>query len=438
MHDAIVVQGLGKQYSLYHPDRPVTLKEAVVRGLRQIKPAKRFWALREVSFRIRSGSMVGVVGRNGAGKSTLLRLIGGVGRPDEGRVEVHGRIGALLDLGVGFHPDLSGRDNVFISGVISGLTRQEVAQRFDAIVAFAELEEFINSPLRTYSSGMKMRLAFAVAAHTKPEILLIDEVLAVGDISFQRKCVQRIAELKAQGCTILLVSHDTTQIRQLCEEALWLRGGRLMAHGQPEVVVGQYVAEMSAETRRRTPQVRPALQTPMGTELRVHENRFGSLELEIVAVRLFDPIGLPATELDCGDALRIEIEYVAPEPIDAPIFGVTISREDGLVCYDTSTSAAGLELPTLRGRGQIALCLDRLDLTGGQYYVDIGTYERDWNYAYDYHWHVYPLSVRPTGGEKGILRPPHRWEFDGVSPPHAGLPALEAPQLTRRAKTDDR
>ncbi len=355
------------------------------------------------------------MGPNGAGKSTLLRLIGGVGRPDEGQVTVQGRIGALLDLGAGFHPDLTGRENVFVNGVIAGLTRHEVAQRFDAIVDFAELGAFIDNPLRTYSTGMQMRLGFAVAVHIDPEILLIDEILAVGDLAFQRKCLDRIAQFKDEGCTIILVSHDANSIQQLCDEALWLRRGKLVAYGPADVVAGQYVEEMSAETRRRTPATHPVMRTPAGAELRVNENRFGSMEVEIVAVRLLDPAGFPVTELDSGDSLHIEIEYLAPNPIPRPIFGVTISREDGLVCYDTSTDLAGHRLPTVHGSGQITFQIERLDLNGGQYYVDVGVYEREWAYAYDYHWHVYPLIVRPTGGEKGILHPPHRWEFGDVS-----------------------
>jgi lipopolysaccharide transport system ATP-binding protein len=421
MPDAIVVQNLSKSFRRYHAGRPRTLKEALLRGLRslrQIAPAERFWALRDVSFSIAPGRMIGVVGPNGAGKSTLLRLIGGVGRADEGQVIVHGRIGALLDLGAGFGPDLTGRENVYVNGVIAGLTRREVAERFDSIVEFAELEEFIDNPLRTYSIGMQMRLGFAVAVHTDPEILLIDEILAVGDLAFQRKCLDRIQEFKAQGCTILLVSHDAHSIQQLCDEALWLRRGQLVAYGPAEVVVRQYVEEMSAETRRRTPAAQPVLRTPTGAELRVNENRFGSMEMEIVAVHLLDSAGFPVTELDSGDPLHIEIEYLAPGPIPNPIFGVTISREDGMVCYDTSTDGAGHHLPIVRGPGQISFEIERLDLIGAQYYVDIGVYEREWAYAYDYHWHVYPLIVRPTGGEKGILRPPHRWEMGEVSVRH--------------------
>jgi len=425
--DAIVVQNLGKRFRRYHADRPTTLKEALLQGLRRVKPAEYFWALHDVSFGIAPGRMVGVVGPNGAGKSTLLRLIGKVGRPDEGQVTVHGRIGALLDLGAGFHPDLTGRENVFINGVIAGLTRHEVARRFDAIVDFAELGAFIDNPLRTYSTGMQMRLGFAVAAHTEPEILLIDEILAVGDLAFQHKCLDRIAQLKAQGCTILLVSHDATSIQRLCDEALWLRQGKLVAYGPADVVTGQYVAEMSAETRRRTPATQPVLRAPTGAELRVNENRFGSMEMEIVAVRLLDPAGLPATELDSGDPLRVEIEYLAPQPIRTPIFGVTISREDGLVCYDTSTEASGTHLPTVQGPGQITFQIEQLDLIGEQYYVDVGIYEREWAYAYDYHWHVYPLIIHPTSGEKGIVRPPHRWEVGDVSGRHANQTMFESP-----------
>jgi lipopolysaccharide transport system ATP-binding protein len=414
----IAVENLGKRFNRRRADHPRTFKEAVLCGPRDIlhrrraREAEEFWALRDISFSIPKGRMVGIVGPNGAGKSTLLRLIGGIGRADEGSVTVNGRIGALLELGSGFQPDLTGRENVYVSGVIAGLTRHEIAQRFGAIVDFAELEAFIDSPLRTYSTGMQMRLGFAVAVHTDPDILLIDEVLAVGDLAFQRKCLERIEQFKARGCTILLVSHDAHSIEQLCDEALWLRRGQLIAMGPPEVVTRQYVEEMSVETQRRTPTTAPNTLTPSGAELRINENRFGSLECKIVAVRLLDHQGYTVTELDSGDPLQVKIEFLAPEPIESPIFGVTISQEDGTVCYDAATDGSGYRLPTLHGPGRISLHLDRLDLIGTRYYVDVGIYERDWTYTYDYHWHVYPLIVRPTPGEKGILRPPHRWQLE--------------------------
>ena len=239
----IIVHSVGKSFRRFHPRRPRTFQEAVVQGLRGLEPVERFWALRDVSFSVAPGKTVGIMGVNGAGKSTLLRLIGGVGRPDEGQIHVNGRIGALLDLGAGFHPDLTGRENIYINGVISGLSRREVSRSFDSIVHFAELEDFIDSPLRVYSSGMQMRLGFAIAVHIEPEVLLIDEVLAVGDISFQQKCIQRIERFRSQGCTILLVSHEPALIRKQCDEAIWLRAGKMVSYGKAAVVTRQYVHE---------------------------------------------------------------------------------------------------------------------------------------------------------------------------------------------------
>ena len=246
MTESIIVKDLGKQYRRYPKDRAWTLQEVFQWGVRRIRPIHIFWALRDVSFTVSPGHMLGIVGRNGAGKSTLLRVLSGVSRPDEGAVEMFGRVDALLDLGTGFHPDLTGRENVYVNGVINGLTRREVTQRFDSIVAFAELEDFIDSPLRTYSTGMQMRLAFAVATHTHPDILLIDEVLAVGDAAFQRKCLDRIGQFKAEGCSIVLVSHDTELVAELCDEALWLRGGVVAAYGTGADVVKRYLTETTS------------------------------------------------------------------------------------------------------------------------------------------------------------------------------------------------
>jgi len=250
MPGKIIVQNLGKKFRWYHPDRPSKLKQVFVRGLKKLKPVGEFWAVRQLSLEVAPGHMAGLIGHNGAGKSTLLRLIGGVGKPDEGNVSTHGRIGALLDLGAGSHPDLTGRDNVFLSGVIAGLTRHEVASRFDSIIAYAELEEFIDNPLRTYSSGMQLRLAFSVAVHTDPDILLIDEVLSVGDAAFQKKCLQSIKEFKANGCAILLISHEMDKIREMCDEVYWLNEGNTVAHGAAEQICAQYTEAMEANSNR--------------------------------------------------------------------------------------------------------------------------------------------------------------------------------------------
>lgn len=246
MQPAIVVQSLGKRFRHYSKNRPRTLMTAALSGLREVKSIDYFWALRDVSLTLFPGQMLGVVGHNGAGKSTLLRLLGRVGRPDEGEIILNGRVGALLDLGAGFHPDLTGRENVVVNAVVAGLLQRDAVRQFDAIVEFAELSEFIDNPVRTYSTGMTMRLAFAVAVHTQPAILLVDEHLAVGDQTFQNKCLDRILQMKAEGCAIVLISHNAEQIAELCDRVIWLKQGRIWAEGVPETVIDQYLTEMGA------------------------------------------------------------------------------------------------------------------------------------------------------------------------------------------------
>jgi lipopolysaccharide transport system ATP-binding protein len=256
MSSAIIVRGLSKQFRRYHIHKPRTLQEAVQRGLRRLRPSDYFWSLHDINFEVPRGRTVGVIGPNGAGKSTLLRLVGGVGLPTQGLVTVNGRIGALLDLGAGFHPELTGRENVFVSAIIGGLRRKEVQEKLESIVAFSELNEFIDYPLHTYSSGMQMRLAFSVAVHVEPEILLIDEVLSVGDLSFERKSMGKISEFRAKGCTILMASHDLGAVRDLCDEALFLRGGQLVAHGPVGEVIDRYRAEENGSEPQFSPEAR--------------------------------------------------------------------------------------------------------------------------------------------------------------------------------------
>jgi lipopolysaccharide transport system ATP-binding protein len=364
--------------------------------------------LRDVSFSVEPGRMAGLIGQNGAGKSTLLRLIGGVGRPDEGTVKATGRLGALLDLTTEFHADLTGRENVYVSGIIAGLTRAEVARRFDEIVAFSEIEAFIDNPIRTYSTGMQMRLAFAVAAHSDPDIMLIDEVLAVGDIAFQRKCLDRIQQIKANGCAIILVSHEPTMVADLCDDVVWLRGGRVQAHGPAEEIVEQYVSAMHVETNRRTPNLDVATLSSGGVELRLGDNRLGSLEAEVVSVALLDTANEPVTAIRSGDPLRVVIEYVAHAAIDTPIFGLAISREDEVECLNTHTTAGPARLEPGQ-RGRVVADIERVDLVGGSYFVDVGIYEAAWAYAYDYHWQAYPLDIESPAAEKGIVQASVRW-----------------------------
>lgn len=404
MSAAILVENLGKSFQKHHADKPMTFMEAALSGFRRVRPIDKFWALRGVCFEVAAGEMLGVIGHNGAGKSTLLQLLGKVAHPTEGRLKMRGRVGALLDLGAGFHGDLTGRENLFVSAIVAGLRRREVERRFDQIVTFAELEAFIDNPVRTYSSGMMMRLAFAVAVHTDPDILLVDEFLSVGDLAFQAKCLNRIADMKQQGCAIVLVSHDVSQVERLCDRALWLKQGTVVAYGEPNIVTGQYTMEMRSQTQQRT-LYRPPELAASGTALKTNENRFGSLEVEIAAVRL-----LPQASLQTGEPLHIEIEYHKIAQIKTAIFSVSISHSDGQKYLDVNTLEAGLSAVALEEFGTICLAVDRLDLSGGNYFVDVGIYEQDWSYAYDYHWHVYPLTVTSSPQSRGILCPPMRWE----------------------------
>jgi lipopolysaccharide transport system ATP-binding protein len=410
---AIGVENLGKRFNRYHAEKPMTVMEAALAGFRRIRPMENFWALKEVSFEVAAGEMLGVLGHNGAGKSTLLQLLGKVAHPSEGAIKLRGRIGALLDLGAGLHGDLTGRENLFVSAIVAGLPRQEVARRFEDIVEFAELTNFIENPVRTYSTGMMMRLAFSVAVHTDPDILLVDEFLSVGDLAFQSKCLNRIQAMKAQGCAIVLVSHDVGQIQRLCDRALWLKQGRVMAYGEPATVAAQYALDM------RSPRQNSALPqqstSPNGTVLVLDKNRFGSLEAEMTQVQF-----LPSLTLCAGDPLCVEITYQirqddslaeVADAIESAIFCVTITQRDDTTCLDVNTLEMGIPFVALDAKGSLRFQIDRLDLAAGEYFVNVGMYKQDWSYAYDLHWQAYPLTIAGEASGKGILNPPMRWEL---------------------------
>ena len=366
-------------------------------GFRNLSGGATFWSLRDVNFAVERGRALGVIGRNGAGKSTLLRLLAGISRPDEGRISVRGRIGGLLELTAGFHPDLTGRENVFIGGVIRGLTRAQVRDRFEAILDFAELRHVIDRPMRTYSSGMQMRLAFAVAIHSEPDILLVDEVLAVGDAAFQKKCLDRIADLRTAGCTIVMVSHDASLVKDMCNDALWLREGVVAAFGDAKPVIAEYLKSLRHATVSRTPSQHATIVTSQGMVLKPGINRFGSLEVAIVDVRLATSDG-SASEMADGDLLSVEIDYVVTMPVESPIFCITVVDDAGRSRVSTSTDQAGIVIPGRGSSGQLSAKLHSLHLDPGTYFIDVGVYERNWAFAYDYHARTYPLIIRHGPG----------------------------------------
>lgn len=402
----LVGKGLGKNFRNFASPAPSTLKGLALSGFKKGRGA-RVWALRDVDIEVSAGQMVAVVGHNGSGKSTLLRLLGGVMQPDQGNLMRHGRTAGLLDLNVGMHAELSGLENLKIGGVVAGLTRRQVLDRLDEIVAFAELQDFINAPFRTYSSGMKMRLGFAVAAHVDPDILLIDEVLSVGDLAFQAKCLKRIEQIKQKGTAVVLISHDLQQVERLADEVIWLRDGLVVAKGPPSVIVGDYRAEMALKSREATPLTVPDQTLSGGRILRVRENRFGSMEMQITAVRMLDGNGEPATSFAATEPVRIEIDYHSEKSV-APIVGLSIGSEEEEV-IDISSEGDRVEIPA--GSQRVAVSFEKLDLTPGTYALSVGLYEPRWTFAYDYHWRAYPLSVVKfgTADHNGARR---QWSVD--------------------------
>jgi len=397
---AIVVQDVTKTY-----DRGLhrSLKGQLL-GRRE-PGLGRTTALRDVNLAIEPGRTMGLVGHNGAGKSTLLRLIGGVGRPDKGSIDVRGRTAALFELGSGFHPDLTGRESIEVNAVVSGMRRREARAATDTIIGFAELEDFVDAPLRTYSTGMQSRLAFAIAVHIQPEVLLVDEILAVGDLAFQARCIERLHDMQRSGTTILLVSHDPGLVSDLCDEVAWLRGGRIVAVGDPRGVTDGYRESMADETRRLTPADVPDVTTPDGATLRIGENRFGSQEAQVVSGLLLDGWGTPCSAIASGAASKLRVEVSVPTSLDEVMLGVTLVRlSDRVLCLDTSTAIVD---------GDVAyeLTVDRLDLAPGEYSWEVGLYSGDWSRTYDHHSRVYRMTVSGHGYGPGgpVLAPPMSW-----------------------------
>lgn len=391
----ITATQLSKCFRRYKSDRPRTWQELAILGLKGFSRPERFWGLRDVNFSVDRGRMLGIIGRNGAGKSTLLRIIGGLLRPDGGSIHVEGRVGGLLELGAGLHGDLTGRENIMITGIVGGLTRHEVLERMESIIDFAEIASAVDHPLRTYSTGMQMRLAFSVAIHGRSDILLVDEVLAVGDLAFQQKCINRIRRLKSEGCAVVLVSHDTASVGKMCDEALWLEKGRVRAIGVAKEVVRAYSADIIEEIKRRTPARRASGQS----EAIPGSARPASMEVELTSVGVLNAAGVPATEFRCGEPLIIEIGYYAPASIHSPIFVINVSEAEGYVHFTAATDSPPRSVPVIDGVGRIVAQIENLYLPPGKYYVDAGVYERNWKYAYDNHWHAYSIELTRSADE---------------------------------------
>lgn len=366
MKPVIKVQNLSKLYRLGGRSEPYqTFRETISQTVRAPLNAlrrgrngedKTIWALDDVSFEVQPGEVVGIIGRNGAGKSTLLKVLSRITEPTRGRVDLWGRVGSLLEVGTGFHPELTGRENIFLNGAILGMKRSEIERKFDEIVAFAEVEKFIDTPVKRYSSGMFLRLAFAVAAHLEPEVLVVDEVLAVGDASFQKKCLGKMSDVANEGRTVLFVSHNMGAIQGLCGRAIWLSGGKIVGQGEANHIVAEYMEMVGQE-----------IDTPAADP---------SAALSIRKVHLRNESGEITSNFSFGSSLAIEIQYHARERIEQPYFWISVSSKFGPL-FAASMLLDGKRPDYLEGEGSITCVFEKLTLLPQIYHISMGVRDSD-------------------------------------------------------------
>jgi lipopolysaccharide transport system ATP-binding protein len=406
---AISVKGLSKSYTIAHQGaRATTLAEALIQRLR--KPMgnsqrETFWALNDISLEIKKGDVVGVIGRNGAGKSTFLKILSRITEPTDGRIDLYGRVGSLLEVGTGFHPELTGRENVYLNGQILGMRRKEIARQFDAIVDFAGVERFLDTPVKRYSSGMYVRLAFAVAAHLDTEILLVDEVLAVGDAEFQKKCLGKMRDVASAGRTVLFVSHNMNAVSSLCQTGIFMQKGRVLLQASAREVLDLYSS---------------AAQPAESFDLTAHENRGPGHAAVLQTLTFFDETGRMSRVFKPLAAMRIEIEIQTPEPIRIPklSIGVTSSRGER-VCAVASYLSQD-PLPSLHGTQRISCSLQLPALVPGRYTLDVGISDGDLAFldavytaaAFDVAEDNYLGTTHPNFAEMGQVMVRSNWQVE--------------------------
>lgn len=417
---AIRVEHLSKQYRIgKKQERYYTLRDTIAEAF--TAPLRWFgrngaaaddspdtiWALKDVSFEVKHGEVVGIIGRNGAGKSTLLKVLSRITEPTEGRVEIHGRVASLLEVGTGFHPELTGRENIYLNGAILGMSRKEIDRKFDEIVDFAEIEKFIDTPVKRYSSGMYVRLAFAVAAHLEPEILLVDEVLAVGDAAFQKKCLGKMGDVAKAGRTVLFVSHNMAAVEGLCSRAAWLDAGCLVESGGPRDVIARYLSS--------------GLRPSAAQDLREHPGRTPKSYPVIRGISLLDEGGNPTALVAPGSTLTIRIDLEPPEPLAAPVIGIGVNNALGQRIFTVSNRYGRGKLGTIAGRCSVACTIPKIMLAPGLYSLKIavGSAGRDIDTVNDaLTFEVAPSDVFGTGGlptaKQGVVLQESLWSELGL------------------------
>lgn len=437
--NVIIVDHVSKNFKVYI-DKGNQLKEKILfrnRNRYEERPV-----LKDISFQVKKGEAVGLVGHNGCGKSTTLKLLTKIIFPDSGTVTMKGRVAALIELGAGFHPDMSGRENIYTNAAIFGLTRKEIDDKLDDIIAFSELEAFIDNPVRTYSSGMYTRLAFSVAINVDADILLIDEILAVGDAAFQAKCFNRLKEIKAKGTTIVIVSHSLNQIEEICERSIWIHDGYIREEGIPEEVhksyldyIEEYRIKMAEKEVRRLEEKKKNIQNKTDTKdtdsledaetdsdnhtsesdnqsVVSEEQQWITEEkktIQILDVRLINSSGAGQTIVRTGEKVSFEIDYAIQDDEMSPIFGIGISRFGGLMCYSTNTKIDGVDLSSLPSNGVLIFDIPSLNLLPNMYTVDVAVMKNDGS-VIDYVSQIYTFEMISKKEDSGVGRIEHSWK----------------------------
>ena len=432
----IDVEHVTKSFKIYF-DKGSQLKERLLFRKRNRYEERR--VLRDITFQIRRGEAVGLIGHNGCGKSTTLKLLTRIMYPDSGTITMNGRVSSLLELGAGFHPDMSGRENIYTNAAIFGLTKKEIDSRLEEIVDFSELGEFIDNPVRTYSSGMYMRLAFSVAINVDADILLIDEILAVGDANFQTKCFNKLREIKAQGTTIVIVSHSLGQIEQICDRSIWIHEGLIRAEGPPKEIDLEYLDFMSrkmqehnqkelekkaaeeekaeqeaAQQSADTEEKAPAQETSAAEEQQqetAERKRWGSGNARIRSIKTFTADGAPQNAFRTGESIIFRLDYTVKKPVNDAVFGIGIFNRDGVQCYGTNTRIDKLEEFDLTSGGTVELTLDGVQLLAGEYLIDFAI-ETGEGIPVDYYREACKIQMLASYGDVGVVRIPHKWQLD--------------------------
>jgi lipopolysaccharide transport system ATP-binding protein len=393
------------------PNRPRTLREFAINRMRgHREPVKEIWALRDVSFELQEGQALGIIGHNGAGKSTLLRLLCDIGRPTSGSIYRHGPVSGLLELGTTFHPLMSGRENIRTAAMLNGLSRRQVQKLEQEMIEFAELEENIDQPVRTYSTGMCLRLAFAAAIHFHPEILVIDEILVVGDIRFQQKCEEKLSEFRREGKTLILTAHDMEKIEKFCDEVLVLEEGQLLVHADPRTAVESYKGLMRERTERRIAEL-PKSSAEVVSQME-KGFRTGTQEVSIRALKFYDSTGSIVQRVASGDGLTIDMEIEVLNGTKDFAITVGIFGEKELKCFETSIGSVRDMLGYRNGQNKIRCRIATLPLLAGQYYANVGVYPTSWEFTYDYHREMHAFQIEGgSDNASGVVRLSPVWSL---------------------------